>query len=110
MKAMAISRGKSYKMQVMELFSLRHYVPSSSTLSHTLSVAGRTVIFHEVNLTAAFSSYRVRGTDYGPDGMNSFGLGYRGMCRYAAYTISQGACIGDCYSDKEPMFVLLPAG
>jgi hypothetical protein len=70
-------------MQVTELFSCSVWgtIFPAPALSHTLCVAGRTVVFHEVNLTAAFSSY---GTDYGPDGINSFGLGYRGMCRYAA--------------------------
>ncbi len=83
MRATAISRGKSYKMQVTELFSCSVWgtISPAPALSHTLCVAGRTVVFHEVNLTAAFSNY---SADYGPDGMNSFGLGYRGMCRYAA--------------------------
>ena len=40
--------------------------------------AGRPVVFHKVNLTAAFWNYSAIDT---LDGINSFGLGYRGMLR-----------------------------
>ena len=52
----------------------------------TLSPAGRAVVFHHVNLTAAFSSYSSNGT---AEGLSSFGLGYRGMCRSASVLRAQ---------------------
>ncbi len=50
--------------------------------------AGRAVVFHQVNLTAAFS-----GANGSEAEMSSFGLGYRGMCRLVSFLRLQYAYI-----------------
>ncbi len=61
--------------------------PASASSRHA-PAAGRPVVFHQVNLTAAFSSYKRTNSSASAEGMSSFGLGYRGMCRSAAAAAS----------------------
>jgi hypothetical protein len=76
-----------------ELQNAGHAVASPASVSpRHAPAAGRPVVFHEVNLTAAFSSYRRKDSSASAEGMSSFGLGYRGMCRSAPSTATRRQC------------------